>query len=83
MELYEGANTVDDKYEKTNAAGSIDREFTVDGAEAWPHSFSISALYRGEWSTSHFHHFTPGKQPSTHQRGTGLDVLENRNISCL
>jgi predicted transcriptional regulator len=29
MELYTGAKLVDDKYEKTNIAGSIDREFTV------------------------------------------------------
>jgi hypothetical protein len=29
MELYSGAKMVDDKYEKTNVAGSIDREFTV------------------------------------------------------
>jgi hypothetical protein len=29
MELYSGAKLVDDKYEKTNVAGSIDREFTV------------------------------------------------------
>jgi hypothetical protein len=28
-ELYSGAKMVDDKYEKTNVAGSIDREFTV------------------------------------------------------
>jgi hypothetical protein len=29
MELYSGAKMVDDKYDKTNVAGSIDREFTV------------------------------------------------------
>jgi hypothetical protein len=29
MELYSVAKMVDDKYEKTNVAGSIDREFTV------------------------------------------------------
>jgi hypothetical protein len=29
MEIYSGAKIVDDKYEKTNIAGSIDREFTV------------------------------------------------------
>jgi hypothetical protein len=29
MELYSGAKMVDDKYEKTNVAGSIDQEFTV------------------------------------------------------
>jgi hypothetical protein len=29
MELYSGAKMVDDKYEKTNIAGSIDQEFTV------------------------------------------------------
>jgi hypothetical protein len=29
MELYLGAKIVDDKYEKMNIAGSIDREFTV------------------------------------------------------
>jgi hypothetical protein len=29
MELYSGAKIVDDKYEKTNIAGSKDREFTV------------------------------------------------------
>jgi hypothetical protein len=29
MELHSGAKRVDDKYEKTNVAGSIDREFTV------------------------------------------------------
>jgi hypothetical protein len=29
MELYSGAKIVDDKYEKTNIARSIDREFTV------------------------------------------------------
>jgi hypothetical protein len=29
MELYSGAKMVDDKYEKTNVAASIDREFTV------------------------------------------------------
>jgi hypothetical protein len=28
-ELYSGAKMVDDKYEETNVAGSIDREFTV------------------------------------------------------
>jgi hypothetical protein len=31
MKLYTGAKMVDDKYEKTNVAGSIDREFTVPG----------------------------------------------------
>jgi hypothetical protein len=29
MELYSGAKMVDNKYEETNVAGSIDREFTV------------------------------------------------------
>jgi hypothetical protein len=29
MELYSGARMVDDKYEETNVAGSIDQEFTV------------------------------------------------------
>jgi hypothetical protein len=29
MELYLGVKMVDDKYKKTNVAGSIDREFTV------------------------------------------------------
>jgi hypothetical protein len=29
MELYSGAKIVDNKYEKTNIAGLIDREFTV------------------------------------------------------
>jgi hypothetical protein len=35
MELYSGAKIVDDKYEKTNIAGSIDREFTVLRAELY------------------------------------------------
>jgi hypothetical protein len=29
MELYSGAKMMDDKYKKTNVAGSIDLEFTV------------------------------------------------------
>jgi hypothetical protein len=29
MELYSGAKMVDDKYEKTNVAGLVDRKFTV------------------------------------------------------
>jgi hypothetical protein len=29
MELYSGAKMVDDKYEKMNFAGSIDREFSI------------------------------------------------------
>jgi hypothetical protein len=29
MKLYSGPKVVDDKYEKTNVAGSKDREFTI------------------------------------------------------
>jgi hypothetical protein len=31
MELYSGAKMVDNKYEKTNFVGSVDREFIVLG----------------------------------------------------
>jgi hypothetical protein len=33
------------------------------GVEVWLHSFSMLALDRGEWFTSHPSHLTPGKGP--------------------